>query len=269
MRGIGMKTTVTPLGVVLPKKTFLNTSVNQVTPAYFDTMGMPLLAGRGLDVSDAGRQPAPVVVNQAFADLFFPRENPVGKVLAHALDTNKPVFVIAGVTVTAKYRSMREPDPPTVYSAMDLAKSSARPLVMYVRVRDSAGSVVAAVREIIAKLDPGVPLVEVFTLEQEIQTSLWQERLVAMLAVFFGVVSVLLAGIGLYGTLTYSVAQRTHELGIRVAVGARFAHIVRTVCSPIAMAVACGLVGGAIAAALLLRLTERLLFGVRPSKPVY
>ena len=83
-----------------------------------------------------------------------------------------------------------------------------------------------------------MPLVEVFTLEQEIQTSMWQERLVALLAAFFGAVSVVLAGIGLYGSLAYSVARREHELGIRVAVGARAVHILQTVCSPVAIAVA-------------------------------
>lgn len=91
--------------------------------------------------------------------------------------------------------------------------------------------------------------------------------MVALLSAFFGAVSIVLAGIGLYGSLTYSVAQRTHELGIRVAVGAQVRHIVQTVCSPIAMAVACGLAAGILAAMFLLKLTGRLLFGVEPLDP--
>lgn len=167
----------------------------------------------------------------------------------------------------AKYRSMREPDPPTVYKMMDPSQGAERPILMHVRTRGAPAAIITAVRQAIAGLDARVPLVEVLTIEQEIQTSLWQERLVALLSAFFGIVSIVLAGIGLYGSLTYSVAQRTHELGIRVAVGAQVRHIVQTVCAPVAMAVACGLTAGVLAATFLLGLTGRLLFGVEPLDP--
>ncbi|HEY2018790.1 MAG TPA: ABC transporter permease [Bryobacteraceae bacterium] len=268
MRGIGIKTTLAPQGVVLPRNTFLNTSLNNVTTSYFDTMGMPLLTGRNLEIGDADKKPLPIVVNQAFADFFYPRQNPIGKLMGQNAMGSEPRFVIVGLTVTAKYRSMREPDPPTYYDVLDAAKGNESALLMYVRTYGAPAGIVTAVRDVLAKLDPGVPLVETFTVEQEIQASLWQERLVALLAAFFGAVSILLAAIGLYGTLTYSVAQRAHELGIRVAIGAQVMHIVRTVCSPIAIAVACGLAGGGVGAAFLLRLTERLLYGVRPADPV-
>ena len=269
MRGVGMKTTLAPQGVVLPRNTFLNTSINAVTPSYFETMGMPLLAGRNLELSDQNKQPLPIVVNRAFADFFFPRQDPIGKLMCQSGDGGQPPrFVIVGLTVTAKYRSMREPDPPTYYTAIDPAPGYSGPLLLYVRTHGSPAGMVNAVRGVLSRLDPGVPLVEVFTLEQEIQTSLWQERLVALLAAFFGAVSVVLAGIGLYGTLTYTVAQRTHELGIRVAVGAQASHIVRTVCAPIVVAVISGLAAGALACAFLLRLTEGLLYEVRPADPI-
>jgi len=268
MRGIGIKTTLAPQGVVLPKSTFLNTSLNAVTPSYFETMGMPLVAGRNLEIGDADQKPQHIVVNQAFADYFFPRQNPLGKVMVQGTSGDQtPRFVIVGLTATAKYRSMREPDPPIFYDVLDTSKDNRGPLLMYVRTHGAPASIIAAVREMMAKLDPAVPLVEVATLEQEIQTSLWQERLVALLAAFFGVVSVVLAGIGLYGSLTYSVTQRKHELGIRAAIGAQVRDIVRTVCAPIAVAVAYGLAAGTLGAMFLLRLTERLLFGVRPGDP--
>ena len=149
--------------------------------------------------------------------------------------------------MTAKYRSMREPDPPTFYNVIASGQSYTDARLLYVRTHGSPAGMVSAVREVLARLDRGVPLVEVFTIEQEIQTSLWQERLVALLAAFFGAVAIVLAGIGLYGSLTYTVAQRVHELGIRVAIGAQASHIVRTVCRPIAIAVACGLAAGALA----------------------
>jgi len=268
MRGVGMKTTLAPQGVVLPRNTFLNTSVNAVTPSYFDTMGMPLFSGRNLELSDDGKLPLPIVVNQAFADFFFPRQNPIGRLLGQGTDGSQPRYVIVGSTVTAKYRSMREPDPPTFYSVIGPGQGSTEARLLYVRTHGSPAGMVSAVREVLARLDPGVPLVEVFTLEQEIQTSLWQERLVALLAAFFGVVSIVLAGIGLYGVLTYTVTQRAHELGIRVAVGARASHIVRTVCAPIVAAVAYGLAAGALGCAFLLRLTGGLLYEVRPADPI-
>jgi predicted permease len=268
MRNVGFKTTLTPQGVVLPASTFLNASSNEVTPEYFDTLGLPIVAGRNFERGEAGKKLRPVVVNRAFADLLFPRQSPVSKLLVQGTDGRKPPdFEIVGVTANAKYRSMREPDPPTVYKMMDPSQGAERSLLMHVRTRGAPASIINAVREAIAGLDPRVPLVEVLTLDQEIRTSLWQERLVALLSAFFGAVSIVLAGIGLYGSLTYSVAQRTHELGIRVAVGARVRHIVQTVCAPFAMAVAAGLAAGVLAATFLVGLTGRLLFGVEPLDP--
>lgn len=109
---------------------------------------------------------------------------------------------------------------------------------------------------------------EVFTLEEEIQASLWQERLIALLAAFFALVAATLAGIGLYGTLAFSVGRRTKELGIRLAIGARMRDIVSTVCAPAVAALACGLIGGLALSAWLLRFAEHLFFGVRTFDPV-
>ena len=171
-----------------------------------------------------------------------------------------------GLVETAKYRSMREPDPPTFYSAIDEGKSE-NTLLLYVRTYGPPQQVISAVRKAGTEVDSGVPLVEALTIEQEIQTSLWQEKLVALLAAFFGLASVLLAAIGLYGTLSFSVAQRARELGIRVAIGAHSAHIVRTVSGPLAAAVGCGLVAGTLASIFLLKITEKLLYGVKPLDP--
>jgi predicted permease len=265
MRGFGFKATVVPQGTVLPRSTFLNTSSNLVTPSYFETMGIRLLAGRNLEISNTRKPPSEVVVNQAFVDAIFHGQNPVGKAFANGTDGNVPPnFTIAGVVSTAKYRSMREPDAPTFYSAANSADSQRTP-ILYVRTYGAPASIVNAVRRTMAEVDAGVPLVEVATLEQEIQASLWQERLVALLSAFFGVIA--LAAIGIYGALAFSVGRRTRELGIRIAVGARVRHIVGTVCAPVLIALACGIATGLLASVFLLRWTERLLFGVRPVDP--
>jgi predicted permease len=274
MRGVGMKMTLAPEGVTLPSNTFLNTSTNQVSPGYFGTMGIALLAGRDLIEEDAAPsaprdlKPRPIMVNRAFAAAFFPGQNAVGKFLVQGSDgKHTPNYAIVGVVATAKYRSLREPDPPTMYTAMADNQIPAGSL-LYVRTHGAPGAIAGAVRGALAALDSAVPLVEVLTLDQEVETSLWQERLVAILSAFFGGAAVLLAGIGLYGSLAYSVEQRRREIGIRVAVGARFGHIVEAVCSPMALAVSLGVAAGAAASALLLRLTGHLLFGVRPLDPL-
>jgi len=267
MRGVGIKTTLAPEGVVLPRGTFLNTSLNEVTPAYFETMGIRLLAGRNLEQADAQGKPVPILVNEAFAGFFFPRGEAIGRRMSRPEET-QPGNEIVGMVATSKYRSMREADPPTFYSVLDLSQDAPGLLLLYVRTSGRPASIISAVRGELARLDPAVPLVEVFTLEQEIQSSLWQERLVALLAGFFGAVSLLLAGIGSFGSLTYAITQRAHELSIRVAVGARARHIAGTVCYPMAAAVVCGLAGGGILAALLLRLAQGLLYGVRAADPL-
>jgi ABC-type antimicrobial peptide transport system permease subunit len=119
-------------------------------------------------------------------------------------------------------------------------------------------------QEVIRKMGSGVPLIEATTLEQEVQNSLWQERLVAGLASFFSFVALLLAGIGLYGTLAYSVARRKRELGIRIAIGAQVRHIVKTVCGRMTWAVELGIVAGWVAAAATLRFARGFLFDVEP-----
>jgi hypothetical protein len=280
MRGIGMKTTIAPEGVTLPKSTFLNTSAHEVTADYFQAMDISLLAGRSLRRADRGglldadartrvASPTPVVVNRAFADFFFPHQNPIGKRLVQGTDgTKPPTHIIVGLVGNAKYRSLREDDPPTFYTPMGDEAAPNGPYIMYVRTYGSPGSVTSEVRRAAAAVGPGVPLVESFTLDQEVQDSLWQERLVAILAAFFGATSVLLAAIGLYSALARSVARRTRELGIRIAIGARIRHIVETVGAPLAWAIACGLAGGFAASAALLRLTSALLYSVEPVDPL-
>ncbi len=158
-------------------------------------MGIGLLSGRSLVVEDLKRKPRPVIVNRTFANVFFPRENAVGKLLVNGFDGKKPAdAVIVGICETAKYRSMREEDTPTVYSTLDEGSGYDKPMLMYVRTGDPA-TIVNEVGNALHKADPNIPLVEVRTLEQELQSSLWQERLVALLSGFFGFVALTLSSI--------------------------------------------------------------------------
>ena len=265
MRGMGLKTTVAPEGVELPKTTFLNTSLMNGTPGLFDTLGIHLLAGRTLTAADINALPAPIVVNQALAKTVFPGQNPLGKRLVQGTDgTKTATYVIVGLVATAKYRSLREVDPPTFYSVFDLSKTDDRRLILYAQTHGSPTAAFASIREAAAATDSSVPTVEAETLEQEVRDTLWQERLVAILSAFFGVAALLLASIGLYGALARSVSQRSRDVAVRLAIGARVGHVIAAVGRPAATAIACGLTLGLAGSAALLRLAATLLYGVEP-----
>ncbi len=265
MRGRGFGTTVAPQNVVLPPKTFLNTSLNNVTTSYFRTLGIPLLAGRNLEPHDMDHKPYPVVVNKAFADVFFPHQNPIGKrfISGQTDGTKPPNNLIVGLTGTAKYRSMHEKDTPNFYYLLPQDSGS----IVYVRTFGNPAPIIGEARKLFRRIDPKVPLVEVATLEQEVQNSLWQERLVTLLSGFFGAISLFLAGAGLYATLAYSVTRKRREIGIRLALGAAPRHILQTVCTRMFAAVFVGLGVGSVLVAFETKLLQNLLFGVQPLDP--
>jgi predicted permease len=267
MRGSGLKTTVTRPGLNLAKSVFLNTSMAAVTPSYFQTLGIPLLAGRNLLPQDNDAKPFRGVINRALADLLYPHRNAVGQWLVQGRDgTKPPTTSIVGVVETAKFRRMQELAPPTLYYPMKIKGFDS--VVMFVRTNGNPATLVRPAEDVIRKMGGGVPLVEEALLEQEVQNTLWQERLVARLASFFSLIALLLAGIGLYGTLTFSVARRQRELGIRIAIGAQIRHIVTTICGRMSGAVGLGLAVGLLLAASGLRLTRSFLFDVEPSDKI-
>jgi len=239
-----------------------NTHALAISPNYFDTLGIPLLKGRPLNSQDADTKPAPVVVNRALAALMFPHTDPIGQLLVSGRDaTRPPDYQIVGLVETSKYRSMQETAPPILYMPMEDETYTA---AVYVRSAGSPLAIMPPVLEEIRKMGGGVSLIEARTLEQEIQNSLWQERLVAGLACFFSFVALLLASIGLYGTLAYSVARRKRELGIRLAIGAQVRHIIGTVWGRMTWAVGIGIIAGWFVSAAALRFARGFLFDVEP-----
>ena len=268
MRGTGVKSTFAPAGTRITTNDFLNTSLNDITPGYFETMGMHLLAGREFNWFDRDlTKPRKVIVNQVFARRYFAGKNPIGGRFGFAGGGGvaRADNEIVGVVSDAKYRSLREPIPPTVYNpsvdGFDYA------FVLHVRTGRRPEMMVGPVRQVLRSLDPELPFIEVRTLREEVEASLWQEHLLAVLTTIFGGIAALLASIGLYGALDYAVKSRTREIGVRMALGASPSRIIGMLSRETLWIVACGVVFGLCAFGAAAVWIRRVLYDVRPWEP--
>jgi putative ABC transport system permease protein len=266
LRGRGIAMTVAPVGQQPSTADFLNTNLHDVSPEYFATMGIRLVAGRDFTgADDPMAKPRQVVVNQAFVRRFFPNIDPLGQRFGAGPPQRvvERIFEIVGVVSDAKYRSMREPMMPTVYQVAHEFES----FVLHVRTRGRPESIIQSVRQALTALDPAVPFVEISTLAEEVDASTAGERLTAALASIFGTIAALLTAVGLYGLLAYVVAQRRREIGIRMALGAQTVDIAVLVGRQALAMVVGGMVVGLGAAAAAAQWTGSLLYGVAPSDP--
>ncbi|HEY3455716.1 MAG TPA: ABC transporter permease [Bryobacteraceae bacterium] len=269
MRGTGLKATFEAAGKPVSRNDFLNSSIHEVTPGYFDTLGIHILAGRDFNWSDDNKQkPQKVIVNRAFVRRFFPGQDALGKLFgARGPDgLAMPQDRIVGVVSDAKYRSLREPIPPTVYSPV--VNGFEYSFILHVRTQDNPATVIAPVRAILRRLAPGLPFVEVQTLRQEVEASLWQERLLAWLSTLFGGFAALLAGIGLYGSLDFGVKARRREIGVRAALGASPSRLVRFLSREALLVVGAGAAMGVAFYAASAKWIRQALYGVTTSDPL-
>ena len=239
---------------------------------FLDVMGIPLLQGRTLTPHDDTKTPKVAVVNQTFASKFFPNENPIGK--RFTLDTAKPDEIeIIGLSKDAKYARQRDEIPPTIYTSF----RQERPLqyaTFEVRTSGDPTTVVAAMREAIKEVEPNLPLGLIRTQIEQADQTLSMERLFAKLLTLFGLLAQQLAAIGLFGVLAYTVSQRTHEIGIRMALGANRTNVMKMIVGQgmvLAMlGVALGLVGAYVLTKYLeswINLSD-MMFGVKVSDPL-
>jgi predicted permease len=238
-----------------------------VGPGYFSALGIPLRAGREFTDRDTAAAPKAVVVNETFVKRYFANADPIGRRLQLGASTPPKLDrEIVGVVADSR-DDVREPVKETIYYPY---AQWDRPhhMVFYVRTAGDPGRIMAALRQAAREADPNLPAIEIKTVELKIRESLYTERLIAILSAAFGILATLLAAIGLYGVIAYSVARRTGEIGVRMALGAVPADVLRLVLfSAIRLAaigIAIGL-GVAIAGA---RLIQSQLFGIAASDPV-
>lgn len=268
LREHGTFTSVAPAGQRLTRADFMNTATNSVSPGYFATMGMRLVDGRGFTAGDIAKpnQTGPVnaVVNQTFADRFFPGTNPVGKLFGLGMTgIAKDSLKVVGVVNDAKYRTLRERVFPTFYTA----PTKFRTFVLNVRTQMRPESIIAPVRKIWESIGPGVPFLEVDTMQQEVDDTTATNRLIAELASLFGALAAVLAGVGTYGLLAYVVTERRREIGIRMALGARPVDVARLIAAQIAALAALGIAIGVAAALVIAPGVQSLLYGISPQDP--
>ncbi len=244
---------------------------NLVSPDYFKTMRTPLLAGRGFGPQDTSTSSRVAIVNETMARQLFGGANPIGKTYRDDAPPGTPVkeFVwqIVGVAKDAKYRRLRDEAPPTAYLPI-LQNPAPFPVVGTYELRYAGAprDLMARVRDAVKATDPRISL-EFRFLETQVEDSLLQERLVALLAGVFGLLALVLAAIGLYGVVAYSVARRRNEIGIRIALGAGRGAVEWLVLREVGALLAVGMPLGLVMALIGARLMRTMLYGFSPADP--
>ncbi|HYL75027.1 MAG TPA: ABC transporter permease [Bryobacteraceae bacterium] len=232
-----------------------------VSPGFFQAMQIRFLDGRDLAARDTEPASTAVVVNQTFARTYFPGENILGKRFEKFGDDPKPVAQeVVGVIRDAKFNNLREAAAPTVYEPLRRLSAT-----LEVRTSGDPLSAISSLRDDIQRFNAALHVAGVTLQSTQIENTLLRERLLALLSGFFALVAVVLAAVGLYGVLSYSVVRRTKEIGIRVALGARQARVVRLVISDILLIIGAGIAAGMAGGLALARYVASLLFEVKPS----
>jgi putative ABC transport system permease protein len=255
-----------------------NPYMNSVSPAYFATLGVPILAGRDFTFQDTDtiqhgsrpdmKVPRVAIVNDKFAKQFFPGRSALGGHVGFGVAPNtRTEMEIVGVVKDIKYTALRDEIPVQMFVPY-IAGTHVAEMTVYVRSTLDAGQMGSAIRAKVRGLDSDLPLFNLRTLDQQISASLLIERLIATLSTVFGFLATLLATIGLYGVMAYTVSRRTREIGIRMALGAFQKDVLWLVMREVLVLVAIGVVAGLCSAIGLTRLVQSQLYGVTAHDPM-
>jgi predicted permease len=255
----GIATSAAPEGYVPRPNETMEVEASMISPGYYRALGTPLLRGREFTDADVRDGQRVVIVNQAFADRYWPGQDPIGK---HVGDISMPPSVVVGVVATAKYRSLRENPLPAVAVPVQQMYSDAMTIIVRTSIEPNAA--IRQITEAVATLDPDLPLIRARTLASKLSFALARERLLAILLVAFATLAAALSASGLYAVVAYRMQSRTREWGIRIAIGARPQNVLWLAQRQSTVLALIGLGLGLLGAALATRLVESLLFGVKP-----
>jgi putative ABC transport system permease protein len=253
-------------GRPVPKSEEPSADIEIASPGFFKTMNIPMFRGRDFSERDDTKAPGVVIVNEAFAHKYFSNEDAVGKhITPGAANSGKPqVREIIAVVGNVKNRSLDTEEVPIYY--IPSTQLNFGSMAVCLRTNNDPHSVVSAVRSVVSSMDPDLPVYDIKTMEEYLASSVATQRFNAMLLEAFAGLALVLTGIGLYGVIAYAVAQRTHEIGVRMTLGASRSEVVRMVLKSglqlTAIGVAAGLVLSFIAAKFATSFSS-LLFGIK------
>ena len=253
-------------GVTFPSPDDGVLQVNTVGPAFFETFGVPILKGRGITASDHQSAPQVAVVSESMARYYFPGMDPIGRRMDVGRGRTGGQIEIVGIAGDVRYRDLRTPARRIVYVSA-LQREAEEENVFAIRTAGDPVNWIRSAQREIQSVVPAIPTSDVKTLIRQRDETLVNERLLAMLSACFGGLALVLAGIGVYGVVTYSVTQRTAELGLRIALGANRAGllwlVIRGTLTLIIIAVVLGVTGAFMTSSLL----STFLFGIQPAEP--
>jgi predicted permease len=244
----------------------MNPYFDAVSPGYFATMGIPLMMGREFTERDRLGTPGVAIVNDVFARYYFKNESAIGKRFGRRRD-GPAALEIVGVVKSSKYSRVDEEIPRVVYLPV-LQNPNPSYLAVYARAQGDPKALFPAIRRVVRELDANLPVTDLRTMDEQVGQALAAQRLMATLSGCFAVLATLLAAIGLYGVMAYSVTRRSREIGIRVALGAGRGSLLGLVMREAALLTACGVVVAIPAALALTRLVRAQLYQVVPYDPL-
>ena len=240
------------------------TQLAQVMPGYFRTMGIRVVSGRGITEADRQGAPLVAVINETMASQYWPGEDPIGKQFRF-IGNPAPIQVV-GIAADSKYNFLGENPTPYLYTSLEQTYAPAA--TVHVRASADPAGIMNTVRRELQQLEPTMPLLNVNTLTDVFEQALWAPRMGASLLGIFALLALVLAAVGLYGVMAYSVSQRTRELGIRLALGARQQDVRNMVVRQGVLLAVGGVAIGLAAAAALARLVTNLLYGMTATDPM-
>jgi predicted permease len=242
---------------------------DRIGPEYFSTIGIPLLLGREFGVQDTKASPAVCVINEAFAKVFFKDRNPIGRHITQRFGPDKVMMEIVGVARNARDHRLRDEVPPRFYVPGDQAMGGGiRFATFEIRTAGDPEQMVTVVRKAILSVNEDLPVRNARPLVESVDLVNAQPRMVARLCTIFGVMALLLAATGLYGVLSYGVARRTNEIGIRMALGAGRGHVIQMILRETGVMILIGVVAGVAFTAIGVQLVKSRLYGLGVLDPL-